>query len=268
MVEKIYLLRHGFRLNWVTADWTSATGLPRDPPLAATGVKQSEEVADFFLSLPESERPTAIFSSPYYRCIQTSMPVAKALGIPIWIEHGLGEWYSPAKPGSGLHPRPGPASTLTKFFPPNTIDPDGWTPIHYPTRKGETVDDIINRVKIFLEDLTAVRPANEKILLCSHAATIAAAVRILKGDLDLPVRIGTCSISEFDLDPSTKKWTPLKISDASHLSEGLQREWGFQDIEIDKGQVVADAGEGGPDEEEGPVGSQVRGKEGFIPSNL
>lgn len=40
-------------------------GLPRDPPLAAFGHTQAQELADFFLSLPEAERPTAIFSSPY-----------------------------------------------------------------------------------------------------------------------------------------------------------------------------------------------------------
>ena len=41
------------------------TGLPRDPPLAAFGHTQAQELADYFLSLPEEERPTAIFSSPY-----------------------------------------------------------------------------------------------------------------------------------------------------------------------------------------------------------
>ena len=55
---------------------TRYTGLPRDPPLADFGLTQAEELAQFFLSLPEEERPTAIFSSPY---CETAYPVATEL---------------------------------------------------------------------------------------------------------------------------------------------------------------------------------------------
>lgn len=103
------------------------TGLPRDPPLAAFGEvglshmglktyfdlavytqTQAQEVADYFRALPVEERPTAIFSSPFgqymlflshthielyrlhfkARCLQTSKPIAKALKLPIFVEHG------------------------------------------------------------------------------------------------------------------------------------------------------------------------------------
>jgi len=58
------------------------------------------------LNLPQDERPTAIFSSPYCipylfslsliflipdhsdRCLQTVQPTAKALNLPIYVEHG------------------------------------------------------------------------------------------------------------------------------------------------------------------------------------
>lgn len=227
---------------------------------------QAEETAAYFLSLPQSERPTAIFSSPYYRCIQTSLPVSKALNIPIYIEHGLSEWYSPVQENTGLHPRPGPASSLAKYFPAGAIDPEGWSPIHYPSRKGETVAQIQDRVKTFLEDFVQIRPENEKVLLVSHAATVAAAVRILQKDMDLPVRIGCCTLSEFEKDG--EGWKAIKVADGSHMAGGAQREWGFQDIETDKGQVVHDKGEGVTDEDEGPVGSQVRDGNVSIVSNL
>ncbi|KAG8961293.1 hypothetical protein FRC03_005551 [Tulasnella sp. 419] len=88
MLETVYIARHGFRLNWVTTNWTSATGLPRDPPLASYGVDQAKELANYFLSLPEDQRPTAIYSSPYYRCLQTAAPTAAALKLPLYVEHG------------------------------------------------------------------------------------------------------------------------------------------------------------------------------------
>ena len=67
---------------------------------------QAQELADYFSSLPKEEQPTAIFSSPYCeystlqsgvllfqvvfsdRCLQTAKPVAIALNIPIYVEHG------------------------------------------------------------------------------------------------------------------------------------------------------------------------------------
>lgn len=36
-----------------------------------------------------------LFSSPFYRCLQTTQPLAKATGMPIHCEHGIAEWYVP-----------------------------------------------------------------------------------------------------------------------------------------------------------------------------
>ncbi|KAI5119993.1 hypothetical protein M0805_004436 [Coniferiporia weirii] len=69
----------------------SVTGLPRDPPLAAYGESQANELAQYFMSLSGEERSTAILSSPYYRCLQTAAPTSAALDIPIYVEHGLSE---------------------------------------------------------------------------------------------------------------------------------------------------------------------------------
>ncbi|PBK77277.1 phosphoglycerate mutase-like protein [Armillaria solidipes] len=254
MVEKIYIVRHGFRMNWVMTNWKSATGLPRDPPLAALGEVQAQECASYFLSLPEDERPTAIFSSPYYRCLQTASPVSTALGIPIFVEHGLSEWYSPVEPNTGLHPRPGPASSLEPYFP-GQISSD-WDSIHYPSRLGETVDEVLVRVETFLQDFLPLRPKGERLLIVSHAATIAALVRLLSGERDMPIRIGCCSLSQFHQNGNT--WTRVKTADGSHLSGGSLRDWGFQDIEVDNGRVVNDPGVPGSENEKNePVGSVV-----------
>lgn len=55
---------------------------------------------------------------------------------------GLSEWYSPVVPGSGLHPRPAPASVLSNYFP--EID-DSWSSIWYPSRAGEDVEQCHDR---------------------------------------------------------------------------------------------------------------------------
>ncbi|KAJ3479925.1 hypothetical protein NLI96_g8707 [Meripilus lineatus] len=200
MVQTIFIVRHG---------------LPRDPPLTVYGETQAQELAEYFVSLPEEQRPSAIFSSPYYRCLQTAKPVAGALGVPIYVEHGLSEWYSPVVPGSGLHPRPASASSLRSWF--SDIDPS-WSSVFYPSRKGEDVTAVHDRAAGVLETLVSeVRRRfpgeHERILLISHAATIIALTRELLGDRDLPLRVGCCSVTHMVKKPEVKKilpgWEPV-----------------------------------------------------------
>ncbi|KAI0307729.1 histidine phosphatase superfamily [Multifurca ochricompacta] len=266
-LETIYILRHGFRLNWVTMTWKSATGLPRDPPLAAFGEVQAKEVAAYFMSLPEDQRPTAIFSSPYYRCLQTSRPTSIALDLPIYAEHGLSEWYSPVEPGTGLHPRPSSASTLKTHFP--EID-DSWSSVWYPSRKGEDVEGVHDRLAGFLtvfvpEVQRRFAGVHKRILLVSHAATVIALTRELVGNRSLSFRAACCSLTTLDrkVGGSAQRtvagdWTVRVLGDGSHLKDGPQRDWGFEDIEIADGEVVNDHGVPGTEnEKDEPVGSQI-----------
>ncbi|KAH9944422.1 phosphoglycerate mutase-like protein [Epithele typhae] len=276
-VEYIYIARHGYRMNWVTDDWKSATGLPRDPALSPTGVTQAEEVAEFFKSLAPEERPTAIFSSPYYRCLQTAKPTAEALQVPLFVEHGLSEWYSQVEPNTGLHPRPGPASELRAHFP--QVDAERWPSLYYPSRKGESVPAVHDRSGALIRALVpAVEArfdgAHRRILLVSHAATVAALARELVGDREAPLSVATCSITgvrrkDLGAEEVLGGFTLERNAEVGHLSEGAQRPWGFHDAEyiVDsrcKGKgggdwnVVAHRGEPGTENElDHPVGLQV-----------
>ncbi|KAF9651943.1 phosphoglycerate mutase-like protein [Thelephora ganbajun] len=265
MIEKIYIVRHGFRLNWVNTNWTSPTGLPRDPPLAAHGEAEAKEFAQHILSLPEEEKPTAIFSSPYYRCLQTSQPAAQALKLPLYVEHGLSEWYSPVALGTGLHPRPASTSSLKRWF--QEIDPAGWSTTWYPSRRGEGVEEIHDRadgyLSVFIPHVERVYPQHKVIMLVSHAGPIIAFARSLVGDRNLPIRVGCCSLTEFVRKQGEDwkvigGWEAKKLADGAHLKNGASREWGFEDIEIANGKVVEDKGEANfSGEEDQPVGSQV-----------
>jgi transcription factor C subunit 7 len=53
------------------------TGIPTDPPLTAKGVEQSKELAEYLCNMePPIER---IYSSPFYRCLQTLKPTTDRL---------------------------------------------------------------------------------------------------------------------------------------------------------------------------------------------
>ncbi|KAF5390227.1 hypothetical protein D9757_002887 [Collybiopsis confluens] len=245
--------------------------LPKDPPLTVFGESQAKELAKYFLSLDQDQRPTLLFSSPYYRCLQTSQPIAAALELPIFVEHGISEWYSPATPGTGLHPRPASASDLKKYF--TEIDAQTWSSIHYPSRKGEDVEQVHHRANVVLSDLISeiqVRfPNHKRILLVSHAGTVIALARELAGDRNMPLRVGCCSLTEF---VRTKKddgvgggsgWKMKKGAEADFLTGGVQRDWGFEDIQIADGKVVDDIGVPGSEGEvDEPVGSMLRGNHG------
>ncbi|CAE6534147.1 unnamed protein product [Rhizoctonia solani] len=245
MVRTILIARHGFRLNWLTNDWASPTGTKKDPPLAAYGVAQAADLAKFIKSLPEEHRPTLLFSSPYYRCLQTTNPTSEVLGIPIYVEHGLSEWYSPVTPGTGLHPRPQSAETLKQYFP--SIDPS-WESIYYPDRRGETVKGVHDRCAEFLDAfITRIENhptfgAHKNILLVSHAATCAALVRCLVNDRELPIRVGTCSLSILERTEDDR-WVPQgELAEAKFLPGGVERDWGFEDAIYKDDKVIDDPG--------------------------
>jgi broad specificity phosphatase PhoE len=66
--------------------------------LSEHGVEQAEELGEFLYKIdPKIQR---IYSSPFYRCIQTALPAAQKLGLEILPEPGIGEWYHP----DDIHP--------------------------------------------------------------------------------------------------------------------------------------------------------------------
>jgi len=75
----LFLVRHakaGKRSQWDDDDSLR--------PLVAEGVRQSEVIAEAIAPL----HPTALFSSPYLRCMQTLEPLGKAVGLSV-VAHQL-----------------------------------------------------------------------------------------------------------------------------------------------------------------------------------
>lgn len=95
---------------------------------------------------------------------------------------------------------------------------------------------------------------HQNILLVSHAATCAAMARVLIGDRELPLRVGTCTLSI--LQQSGAGWKACgTLAGAEFLPGGVERDWGFEDVVIDpeSGEVISDAG-GTEDEDPGFTG--------------
>lgn len=72
-----------------SSTFKTKTGIPTDPELTSYGVDQAKQLAAYLANLGE-KKPDLLISSPYYRCVQTSEPLAVALGLPIeLIEFGM-----------------------------------------------------------------------------------------------------------------------------------------------------------------------------------
>jgi len=81
-LSTFYFVRHakaGSRSHW--------TGDDRKRPLSKKGVQQAEELITTFANYDL----TAVYSSPYLRCMQTVEPIARAHKLKVQAEPGLGE---------------------------------------------------------------------------------------------------------------------------------------------------------------------------------
>lgn len=276
-VQEILLLRHGHRLAYTfnpkTATYTSThpypTGLPADPPLVSHGVQQSYESAAHLsklLTRQIKEDKVVIYSSLFYRCLETLRPTVEAFQKLGWKgevrgETGVGEWF-----GTAPFEQPCPRDCeflRDRFFP--------WLAKResrlVPNRHGETIDAFHDRIARALEIIVREvdREYEEKgrggedvtVLICGHAAGIIASGRALTGRMPEDnegeeFKCFTCGLSQFRRRHHQKAahsvgeeilqaagnwrthggvaggWDCLLNSSCEHLSHGEERGWHFQ----------------------------------------
>lgn len=223
-----------FRSNWhvdpVTGTYTahipSPTGIPADPALTSHGVDQAQQLAHHLMTVdPPIE---AVYSSPYYRCLQTIAPFVElhrqqpqagvAAVKTIRPEHGLCEWFGSAP---FEHPRPASPEMLKAMFPAFDLD---YVPAVTPHSKGESLDQLYERVSKGLRAIIERCDAEGRraVVLCTHAAVVIALGRILTGEMpESPeiedFRAFTCGLSVYRRD-TTKDGhrTRMSPSTADH----------------------------------------------------
>ncbi|KAF9885903.1 hypothetical protein FE257_012193 [Aspergillus nanangensis] len=231
-LDRIYLTRHGVgdlatplhRLNWTinykTGEYKSqfptATGNPADPTLTSHGVRQSFELATYLVSPSVHPKPFRVYSSPFYRCLQTIQPGVEALkakqqsadgtidslaDLDVRLENGIGEWFGPTS--FFHHPSPESPDVLKTHFPnilpddqPSSTSTGKKMPHIYPSTRGETIAQLHDRLATALSCIIAEVDAeiatveasqppsartSKAILICSHAAPLIAIGRALTG---------------------------------------------------------------------------------------
>lgn len=113
-MRSVVVVRHGERLDYIMRDrgenWIPTTDRPWDPPLTEYGHKQAKDLGEALPGmLEELNLPpiAAVYSSPFWRCRQTSAGLATTDStLKVQVELGLAEsmnqnWYrSWALPGT------------------------------------------------------------------------------------------------------------------------------------------------------------------------
>ncbi|KAG5941384.1 hypothetical protein E4U60_007919 [Claviceps pazoutovae] len=226
VLERIYVVRHGFRSSWsvdpksgVYSGIPSPTGIQGDPSLTSYGIDQSKELGAHLMTLdPGVDK---VYSSPFYRCLQTMSPFmelqhqraqtgsthgqspvphvqAQATVNSMLPEHGIREWFGSAPFD---HPEPAAPTILKSMFP--SYD-QGYVSVVTPSKRGETLEQLQDRIAKALRGIVEQCDADgsRAVVLCTHAAVIIMIGRILTGQFPVKVdsddfKAYTCGLSVY-----------------------------------------------------------------------
>ncbi|QPG74864.1 hypothetical protein FOA43_002200 [Brettanomyces nanus] len=249
-LKHLYIVRHGFRSNWLPVDQQlpNPTGVDSDPALAPHGVDQANQLADF-VSKELDPKPELIFSSPFYRCVETINPIADKLNLDIYLERGIGEWY---KRNRGVIPFPVDHKVMSSFFP-RVSDDWEWNTV-IPSSVGETEEEVFERCRIFwnkfFPKLEEHFPRVETVIIVTHAATKIALGMSLMGYKNnreflvaedggdgktTCIQAGTCSLDMYSFDPASQKWHLQINGMTSFLKNGTEMNWMYTDSGFEAG---------------------------------
>jgi transcription factor C subunit 7 len=85
MLKEIWITRHGMREDWHNPTPIYPTGLIYDSELSAQGLQQALELGVFL----QDKAIQRIYTSPFYRVLQTILPLAKTTQVPIHIDYAM-----------------------------------------------------------------------------------------------------------------------------------------------------------------------------------
>jgi broad specificity phosphatase PhoE len=199
--RRLWLIRHGNRLDFVQPAWFTTALYPYDPPLCPRGLRQAQELGDRLAT----EAIQHIFVSPFLRTCQTALPCAARLQLPLKLEPGLGEWHNPAWMGRAPELQPG----CHKFFP---TDPHYLGQIfpQYPEAEIQVRQRSLQTLNRLL------RQYRGNLLLIGHQVPLGICLGHLLG-LEQKINLDVCALNE--LVYGGDRWLWHRQNETDFLSE-------------------------------------------------
>lgn len=154
-----YVVRHGESLA------NAGKGAGLNSGLSALGRRQAEAVTRRLAAV----QITALYSSPFRRCLETADQIARAANCPIRLRPELYECHH-QPPGTKLDTGLGPIDSILEQWPRACICPDHGSPITWPA-DDETVDDLAGRTRRFVTYVKGRWTSpDDAIVLVTHAS--------------------------------------------------------------------------------------------------
>lgn len=170
---RLYFIRHAQSTNNALADQTQRVV---DPALTPTGEQQAQHIAKFlktFTELGQPFRATHLYTSALLRTLQTSQPIAQALGMPLTVWRDIYE-------AGGMYLQDNHTGKITGHtgmtrqqiatrFPETVMGDDmtenGWW---QPERGMETNEEMYGRAIKVCHALRKRAETDERIVIVSH----------------------------------------------------------------------------------------------------
>lgn len=212
--QTIWIVRHGTREDFLDAGWRSRAKRPFDPALAPVGHQQAKELAQHIQTLPVDQ----IFTSPFYRTLQTASYSASLLGKPMQPEWGISEHLL------NITEQP---DIITAAEAAAAFDclAMGYESAVFPSYP-ETTDAACKRAATAVQTLADQFPT-QNLLFVSHATPTVGMVRNL-AKISRRIKAPLCGL--FALQRNEDGWKLVVEADITFLSDqatSLRHAWGF-----------------------------------------
>lgn len=191
--RKIYIARHGERLDFVDPEWYSKAAMPHDPPLTARGKEQATQLGQKLSTLGVKH----IYASPFSRCVNTASNAAAAIApdLQVNIEPGACEWlnedwYAEAK----LGPVWRDVDSLSKEFSNVNAAYEPVFPMsHNFDAFPESRKEMLLRCEKTIRSVLETAQGDGNILVVGHGSSVEGLIHILLNVPPVPV---TCKSVE------------------------------------------------------------------------
>ncbi|MCW2571435.1 MAG: phosphoglycerate mutase [Frankiales bacterium] len=224
--ERLILIRHGESAGNVARDKAEAEELERidiaerdvDVPLSEAGEEQAAALGRWIAELPEDERPTVLWVSPYVRAQQTAEIALKNadLILPAVIDERLREREF------------GVLDLLTRRgilaqFPEEAERRRRLGKFYHRPPGGESWSDVLLRVRAALDDVRRDCPG-ERVLLVAHQVVVLLARYVVERmteeeilAIDALGDVANCSVTSYRLGDGRMEL--VSFNDVEHLEE-------------------------------------------------
>ncbi len=225
VVRRVFLARHGERVDHVDREWARSAKLPHDPPLTDRGRRQAYELGVF---LRKVGNVCTILSSPFARTLETANCVAEELKLPVYVEHGTSEWLNASWFGE-RRPELESQSQLKKRLP--RLDLEAHQSVIFPNYP-EDINQLASRCKETIQTIVRKYPVGD-LLVVGHGISVQFMAEGLCGPETKVEWIGYCAVCECILESTQETnaierdgdsgpastWRLGRNADSSFLSE-------------------------------------------------